>query len=266
LEIDKMAKSEYLQREDAAKKQLGAKGVAKRVKQVPRAARLSVKELTGVNISRKGVTADPASVGLAAAGFLPFGKSLSVAAKALKPVGMRISSAAGRVAARSKRAVKMASSEIENAKWMDSQAAELYEKAYREKNRSLGGFSNRYESKGRGAFDEDLGYNLSRVSSGVSQNEGERLVRQGLARKVTSRGGDSVEYFSTGGDALSKESARISSLSSTQRAGAEATLRAAGSRANKQAAAAEIKRRLAALKAAKKRPSAPRNPKIPSAL
>jgi len=92
-----MAKSEYLQREDAAKKQLGAKGVAKRVKQVPRAARLSVKELTGVNISRKGVTADPASVGLAAAGFLPFGKSLSVAAKALKPVGSRLAKAATRV-------------------------------------------------------------------------------------------------------------------------------------------------------------------------
>jgi hypothetical protein len=30
-----MAKSEYLQREEAAKKQLGAKGVKKRVKQLP---------------------------------------------------------------------------------------------------------------------------------------------------------------------------------------------------------------------------------------
>lgn len=194
------------------------------------------------------------------------GALLRAGARAVIPKAVRIAGAAGRVAAKSKRSVKMASSEIENAKWMDSQAAEMYGKAYREKNRSLGGFSNRYESKGRGAFDEDLGYNLSRVSSGVSQNEGERLVRQGLARKVYSGGGDSVEYFSTGGDALSKEAARISSLSSSQRAGAEATLRAAGSRANKQAAAAEIKRRLAALKAAKKRPSAPRNPKIPSAL
>lgn len=92
-----MAKSEYLQREDAAKKQLGAKGVAKRVKQVPRAARLSVKELTGVNISRKGVSVDPGAAALAAAGFIPFGKSLSVAAKALKPAGMRISGAASRV-------------------------------------------------------------------------------------------------------------------------------------------------------------------------
>jgi len=33
-----MAKSEYLQREEAAKKQLGAKGVKKRVKQLPTAA------------------------------------------------------------------------------------------------------------------------------------------------------------------------------------------------------------------------------------
>ncbi len=93
-----MAKSEYLQREDAAKKQLGAKGVAKRVKQVPRAARLSVKELTGVNISRKGVSVDPGAAALAAAGFIPFGKSISVAAKALKPASARIASAATRVA------------------------------------------------------------------------------------------------------------------------------------------------------------------------
>ena len=92
-----MAKSEYLQREEAAKKQLGAKGVKKRVKQLPTAARASLREMTGIDVSRKGVTADPASVGLAAAGFLPFGKSLSVAAKALKPVGSRLAKAATRV-------------------------------------------------------------------------------------------------------------------------------------------------------------------------
>jgi hypothetical protein len=106
-----MAKSEYLQREDAAKKQLGAKGVAKRVKQVPRAARLSVKELTGVNISRKGVTVDPGAAALAAAGFIPFGKSISVAAKALKPAGARISSAAARVAKTASKAAPVRSAE-----------------------------------------------------------------------------------------------------------------------------------------------------------
>lgn len=92
-----MASSEYLQREEAAKKQLGKKGVAKRVKQLPRAARLSVRELTGVDVSRKGVRVNPGEVALAAAGFIPFGgvatKGLKVASKA-----SRISSAAARVA------------------------------------------------------------------------------------------------------------------------------------------------------------------------
>ncbi len=93
-----MAKSEYLQREEAAKKQLGTRGVKKRVKQLPTAARASLREMTGVNISRKGVSVDPGNVALAAAGFIPFGKSLSVAAKALKPASARIASAATRVA------------------------------------------------------------------------------------------------------------------------------------------------------------------------
>ncbi len=121
-----MAKSEYLQRENAAKKQLGAKGVAKRVKQVPRAARLSVKELTGVNISRKGVSVDPGAAALAAAGFIPFGKSLSVAAKALKPAGIRISQAASRVAKSSKVAAKEGSSK---AMYLADEAAKLQKKS-----------------------------------------------------------------------------------------------------------------------------------------
>ena len=95
-----MAKSEYLQREEAAKKQLGAKGVKKRVKQLPTAARASLREMTGIDVSRRGVKVDPGAAALAAAGFIPFGKSLSVAAKALKPAGMRISSAANRIATR----------------------------------------------------------------------------------------------------------------------------------------------------------------------
>ena len=42
-----MAKSEYLQREEAAKKQLGTKGVKKRVKQLPTAARAFTREIIG---------------------------------------------------------------------------------------------------------------------------------------------------------------------------------------------------------------------------
>lgn len=61
-----MATSDYLAREAAAKKQLGAKGVAKRVKQLPRATRATarglVREVTGVDISRKGISVDPLAV------------------------------------------------------------------------------------------------------------------------------------------------------------------------------------------------------------
>ncbi len=91
-----MAKSEYLQREEAAKKQLGAKGVKKRVKQLPTAARASLREMTGIDVSRRGVKVDPGAAALAAAGFIPFGKSLSVAAKALKPAASRWSNAVAR--------------------------------------------------------------------------------------------------------------------------------------------------------------------------
>ena len=92
-----MAKSEYLKREEAAKKQLGAKGVKKRVKQLPTAARASLREMTGIDVSRRGVKVDPGAAALAAAGFIPFGKSLSVAAKALKPAASRWANAATRV-------------------------------------------------------------------------------------------------------------------------------------------------------------------------
>ena len=77
-----MAKSEYLQREEAAKKQLGAKGVKKRVKQLPTAARASLREMTGIDVSRKGVSVDP--MGLAMA--LPLGKVVK-AAKVLRAAG-----------------------------------------------------------------------------------------------------------------------------------------------------------------------------------
>ena len=77
-----MASSEYLQREEAAKKQLGAKGVKKRVKQLPTAARAFTREMTGIDISRKGVKVDPFAVAMA----LPVGKVLK-AANVLRAVG-----------------------------------------------------------------------------------------------------------------------------------------------------------------------------------
>ena len=81
-----MAKSEYLQREEAAKKQLGKKGVAKRAKQLPKATRATarglLREVTGIDVSRKGVSVSPESLAMA----LPVGKVLK-AAKALRLAG-----------------------------------------------------------------------------------------------------------------------------------------------------------------------------------
>ena len=77
-----MAKSEYLQREEAAKKQLGAKGVKKRVKQLPTAARASLREMTGIDISRKGVSVDPIGLAMAVSPF-----KLLKASKALRAAG-----------------------------------------------------------------------------------------------------------------------------------------------------------------------------------
>jgi hypothetical protein len=77
-----MAKSEYLQREEAAKKQLGTKGVKKRVKQLPTAARASLREMTGIDISRKGVSVDPIGLAMAVSPF-----KLLKASKALRAAG-----------------------------------------------------------------------------------------------------------------------------------------------------------------------------------
>lgn len=108
-----MAKSEYLQREEAAKKQLGTKGVKKRVKQLPTAARAFTREMTGVDISRKGVSVDPLGVAMAfpvfkagkaaaalkgALGAIPATKKAATLAKIAYNEGRVLSRIAGREA------------------------------------------------------------------------------------------------------------------------------------------------------------------------
>jgi hypothetical protein len=78
--------SDYAAQENAARKQLGVGGLNARNRQLPAAARATargmLREFTGIDISRKGVSVDP--IGLAMA--LPMGKVLK-AAKALKAAG-----------------------------------------------------------------------------------------------------------------------------------------------------------------------------------
>lgn len=75
--------SEYVQRENAARTQLGTAGVAARARQLPTAARAFTREMTGIDISRKGVSVDPLGVAMA----LPLGKVLK-AAKVVRAAGL----------------------------------------------------------------------------------------------------------------------------------------------------------------------------------
>lgn len=85
--------SDYVAQENAARKQLGVAGLAARNRQLPRAARATarglVREVTGVDVSRKGIKVDPFGLAMA----LPLGKVVK-AAKALRAVG-KIEQAAG---------------------------------------------------------------------------------------------------------------------------------------------------------------------------
>lgn len=78
--------SDYVAQENAARKQLGVAGLAARNRQLPAAARATarglVREITGVDVSRKGIKVNP--LGLAMA--LPVGKVLK-AARVLQTAG-----------------------------------------------------------------------------------------------------------------------------------------------------------------------------------
>jgi hypothetical protein len=78
--------SDYVAGENAARKQLGVSGQAARYRQLPTAARATarglVREITGIDVSRRGVSVDPMSLAMA----LPIGKVLK-AAKVLRAAG-----------------------------------------------------------------------------------------------------------------------------------------------------------------------------------
>jgi len=93
--------SDYVAQENAARKQLGVAGLAARNRQLPRAARATarglVREVTGVDVSRKGIKVDPFGLAMA----LPLGKVVK-AAGALRAAGkFRMAEAVeGRLAAK----------------------------------------------------------------------------------------------------------------------------------------------------------------------
>ena len=93
--------SQYIVGENAARAQLGVSGQAARYRQLPTAARATargaVREITGIDISRKGVSVDPTAIAMA----LPVGKLLK-AAKIARAAGQIDTALAleGRIAAK----------------------------------------------------------------------------------------------------------------------------------------------------------------------
>jgi hypothetical protein len=77
--------SDYVTQENAARKQLGVAGLAARTRQLPTAARAFTKEMTGIDISRKGVSVDPVGLAMAVSPFklLKAGKGLRATASLL---------------------------------------------------------------------------------------------------------------------------------------------------------------------------------------
>ena len=218
--------SDYVVRENAARKQLGAAGLAARNKQVPAAARAALREMTGIDVSRKGVSVDPGNVALAAAGFIPFGKSLSVAAKLLKPAGMRIAGAASRTVSRATSRLSAAEKAISSAKEMENAGTALRN-------------SVRYSTPGQNTT--RLGLDFANPV-GNKPNQAYNYVIKDVARKGIPEGTKSAYEIGTAGR-LMQESGRTAAYNASkaaQRAGRTVE-------GGKYAASEEIKRRLKAL-------------------
>jgi hypothetical protein len=204
--------------------------------------------LTGVTASKTGVKVDPLGVAMAV---VPTGILGKIARKAI-PASRRIAGAAARVAGRSGRVVSAAERAAANAEWEMARGVEAQNAGRAIEATPLGGNSNRYDFRGHGAFDESLGYNLSNTEHGIGIAEGERLVRQGMAEKIYSKGGDSWVYKATGGKALQAAGETQYATAAAKKRAAELVASRAAETATTKAASREIRRRLAALRGARR--------------
>jgi hypothetical protein len=204
--------------------------------------------LTGVTASRTGVKVDPLGVAMAIVPTGILGKALRRAV----PAASRIAGAAARVAGRSRRVVGAAERAAADAEWNMARGVEAQNAGRTIEATPLGGNSNRYDFRGHGAFDESLGYSLSNTEHGIGIAEGERLVRQGMAEKVYSRGGDSWVYKATGGKALQAAGETQYATAAAKKRAAELVASRAAETATTKAASTEIRRRLAVLRSARR--------------
>lgn len=238
--LSQMSRAEYNARITQSQ---GARRVQQRRNDVSANA---LEAFTGFN-RRDGVDAGD-MLGLATA--IPGGIARAVG-RALIPTGARIAAAATRVSRRSRRVLGNAERAIQDADWNINQGVKERNFGNTRNQTVLGGNSNNYSFRGYGAFDENLGYDLTSREFGVGVREGEELVRRGLAVKDYSRGGDSWVYRPTGGDDFVRQgTSRIERGEAAKRA-AEIAARTAADRVSTAASAREIRRRLTALRNAK---------------
>lgn len=181
------------------------------------------------------------------------------------PKGMRIAAAASRVSRGSRSTIRRAAGAIADAEYTGSLGRQYVNAAEADSRKLLSGFSNEYTHRGYGAFDENLGTELTRTNEyGGGIRSGEEMVRRGLAKRVETPSG--AAYYSTALEETGKIGSSMVDKASKLRSAASSKIAIAEQRATTKAASAEIRRRLAALRKAKeaeKKAPKQNNPKKP---
>lgn len=173
-------------------------------------------------------------------------------ARAVIPKGIRIAGAAKRAAKSAKSTIARASGDLASAEWSQSLGRQYVNAAEADSRKLLSGFSNQYSHRGYGAFDENLGTELTRTTEwGGGIRSGEDMVRRGLARRVETPSG--AAYYSTALEGTGKIGSSMIENATKLRGRSAAKIKIAEQRASAKAASAEIRRRLAALRQAKER-------------
>ena len=204
--------------------------------------------VVGVNVGKHpGV--DPVSMALT---FAPFG-AIGKLGKYVIPEALRIGLASTRVASRAKRTEAVARGFIHAGEWDMEQGIKTRNVGFARQTEVLGGNVNTYTSRGHGAFDEHLGYDLSSTEHGIGVRQGEELVQRGLATKEYSKSGNSWIYRPTGGADLVAQGESQYAQGVAIRDAALRQAAIAGGRTTARAASAELRRRLAVLRAARNR-------------
>jgi hypothetical protein len=185
--------------------------------------------------------------------------------RAVVPKAARIAGAATRASRAAKRTIATASGDLSAAEFRQSLGRQYVNAADADSRKLLSGFNNEYTSRGYGAFDENLGTELTRTTEyGGGIRSGEDMVRRGLAKRVETPSG--AAYYSTALQETGKIGSSMISEATKLRGRSAARIALAEQRATAKAAGAEIRRRLSSIRKAKeaeKKAPKTNNPKKP---